>query len=371
MVTYFNKNNFWKGKKVFLTGHTGFKGSWLSLWLKNLGADVIGYSLAPSTNPSLFKLINASEGMISIEGNVHNFEDLKNVLKKHNPEIVIHMAAQSLVRYSYKSPVETYMTNVMGTVNLFEVIRQTGGVRVIVNVTSDKCYENKERSAGYTEDEPLGGYDPYSSSKGCAELITSAYRRSFFPLSEFEKHKVAIASARAGNVIGGGDWAEDRLIPDIMRGVLNKQKIKIRNPNATRPWQHVLEPLSGYLTLAEKLWENGPEYAEAWNFGPEEEEDKPVKFIVENLAKLWKDKINWETDKQEDKPHEANYLKLDCRKAKTKLQWFPMWNTGTALLKTVEWYKAFEEEKDLKAITLSQINQYEKELVTKQSCLKT
>ena len=360
MVASLNKNNFWKGKTVLLTGHTGFKGSWLSMWLKKLGANLIGYSLQPSTEPNLFELIEVSEGMISIEGNIHNFESLKNIFKKYKPEIVIHMAAQSLVSYSYKFPVETYMTNVMGTVNLFEAVRQTGGVKVIVNVTSDKCYENKERMAGYKEDEPMGGHDPYSSSKGCAELVTSAYRRSFFSSSDFSKHNTAIASARAGNVIGGGDWAEDRLIPDIVRGVLAGQKIKIRNPKSMRPWQHVLEPLSGYLTLAEKLWVDGPKYSEAWNFGPDEKEDKPVSYIVENFLKLWGDKAEWEIDKKEENRfHEANYLKLDCSKAKTKLQWIPVWKTDTALEKTAQWYKAFKEKDDLQKLTLSQINQYE------------
>ncbi len=363
MVVYLNKNNFWKGKKILLTGHTGFKGAWLSTWLKSLGANVIGYSLSPSTEPNLFELIKVSEGMTSINGNVQNLEELKNVLKKYNPEIVIHMAAQSLVRYSYKVPVETYMTNVMGTVNLFEAIRQTTGVKVVINVTSDKCYENKEREAGYKEDEPMGGYDPYSSSKGCAELVTSAYRKSFL------EQNVAVASVRAGNVIGGGDWAEDRLIPDIVRGLLSKQKLKIRNPKAIRPWQHVLEPLSGYLILAEKLWKEGHKYSEAWNFGPDEENDKSVIYMVETFLKLYGEKADWEIDKEENKPHEANYLKLDCTKAKTKLNWVPVWGIDIALEKTAEWYRVFKEKKDLEKITLSQIEQYEKELLIKQNCL--
>ena len=354
-----NKNNFWNGKKVLLTGHTGFKGAWLSTWLKNLGANVIGYSLLPSTEPNLFELIKVSEGMTSIEGNVHNLEDLKNVFKKYKPEIVIHMAAQSLVRYSYRFPVETYMTNVMGTVNLFEAVRQTDSVKVVVNITSDKCYENKERAIGYKEDDPMGGHDPYSSSKGCAELITSAYRRSFFSPNEISKDGVAVASARAGNVIGGGDWAEDRLIPDMVRGILTKQKINIRNPQSIRPWQHVLEPLSGYLTLAEKLWKEGHKYSEAWNFGPNEENDKPVIYIVETFLKLYGEKVDWVIDKEENKPHEANYLKLDCTKANTRLNWRAVWGIDVSLEKTAQWYKAFKEKKDLEKITLSQIEQYE------------
>ena len=269
---------FWKDKRVLLTGHTGFKGSWLSLWLQSMGAQVTGYALAPPSNPSLFDVAEVGKGMTSIIGDIGDLERLRAVFAEHKPEIVIHMAAQALVRYSYVEPVETYSTNVMGTVNLLEAVRGTDSVRAVVNVTSDKCYENREWVWGYRENEAMGGFDPYSNSKGCAELVTAAYRNSYFHPGQYKEHGVAIASGRAGNVIGGGDWADDRLIPDIMRAITQGKPVNIRNPHAIRPWQHVLEPLSGYLLLAQKLFEDGPAYAEGWNFGPNDEDAKPVQW---------------------------------------------------------------------------------------------
>jgi len=353
-------SGFWNNKKVFLTGHTGFKGSWLALWLQHLGATVVGYSLDAPTNPSLFEIARVAEGMTSITGDIRDLEHLQAAIAQSKPEIVIHMAAQPLVRYSYSNPVETYTTNVIGTVNVLEAVRQSDCVRVVVNVTSDKCYENKEWIWGYRENEPMGGHDPYSSSKGCAELVTSAYRSSYFAKENYAQHGVAIATARAGNVIGGGDWAQDRLIPDIMNAFMEKRSVLIRNPNAFRPWQHVLEALNGYLCLAERLWENGPDFAEAWNFGPDREDVKPVVWIVEHLANLWQEDARWELDKNEH-PHEANYLKLDCSKAKTLLKWLPKLDLSTSLLWIVEWYRGYRQNQDMRQITEAQIMRFENE----------
>ena len=352
-----NLLNTYKGKKVFITGHTGFKGGWLSLWLQALGAKVIGYALPPPTNPSLFEVARVADGMTSIEGDIRDLARLAAAMAEHQPEIVIHMAAQPLVRYSYQNPVETYSTNVMGMVNLLEAVRQAGSVKVVVNITSDKCYENKEWIWGYRENEPMGGYDPYSSSKGCAELVASAYRNSYFNPKEFDRHGVALASARAGNVIGGGDWAEDRLIPDIMRAITQGEPVHIRNPHAIRPWQHVLEPLAGYLLLAQKLWEEGPAYGEGWNFGPNDEDAKTVSWIVEHLTKAWGAGARWVLDGG-DHPHEAHYLKLDCSKAKVRLNWLPQWHLAETLSKIVEWQKKYQQGADMKAVTLEQIEVY-------------
>jgi CDP-glucose 4,6-dehydratase len=263
---------FWKGKRVLVTGHTGFKGGWLSLWLQQMDAEVCGYSLPAPTDPSLFVVAHIADGIRSVEGDIRDLEHLKRVVAEFRPEIVFHLAAQPLVRQSYRDPVETYSTNVMGTVNVLEAVRQVGGVRVVVSITSDKCYENREWCWAYRENEAMGGYDPYSSSKGCAELVTAALRNSFFHPDKFAEHGVAVASARAGNVIGGGDWAKDRLVPDMIRAFMCRETVVVRSPNAVRPWQHVLDPLSGYLRLAEKLWESGGEFAEAWNFGPAEDD---------------------------------------------------------------------------------------------------
>ena len=355
--------SFWAGKVVLLTGHTGFKGSWLSLWLQDMGAKVIGYALAAPTNPSLFEAANVAEGMVSIESDIRDFAALSAVFEKYQPEIVIHMAAQPLVRYSYANPIETYSTNVMGTVHVLEAARLTSSVRAIVNVTSDKCYENREWAWGYRENEAMGGYDPYSNSKGCAELVAAAYRSSYFNPGNFTDHRVALASARAGNVIGGGDWAEDRLIPDIMRAIMQGKPVHIRNPHAIRPWQHVLEPLSGYLLLAQKLYQEGAVYAESWNFGPSDDDAKPVQWIVESLTEAWGEGASWQLD-QGDHPHEAHYLKLDCSKAKARLNWQPRWNLDEALSKIVDWQKKYQQGANMKAVTLKQINLYLKEART-------
>ena len=349
---------FWRGKRVLLTGHTGFKGSWLSLWLQSMGAQVVGYALAPPTNPSLFEVAEVGKGMTSIIGDIRDLEHLRRVFAEHQPEIVIHMAAQALVRYSYANPVETYATNVMGTVHVLEAARLTGCVRAIVNVTSDKCYENREWVWGYRENEPMGGYDPYSNSKGCAELVVAAYRSSYFNPGNYANHGVALASARAGNVIGGGDWAEDRLIPDIMRAIVQGKPANIRNPHAIRPWQHVLEPLSGYLILAQKLYEDGAVYGEAWNFGPSDKDAKPVSWIVDSLTKTWGAGASWVLDGG-DHPHEANYLKLDCSKAKARLDWHPRWHLEDALGAIIDWHRAYHGGKDMRELTLRQIAAYE------------
>lgn len=349
--------SFWAGKVILLTGHTGFKGSWLSLWLQAMGAKVIGYALPPPTKPSLFAAANVAKGMTSIEGDIRDLSALLKVFKTYQPEIVIHMAAQSLVRYSYANPVETYSTNVMGTVHLLEAARQADSVRAIINVTSDKCYENREWVWGYRENEAMGGYDPYSNSKGCAELVTAAYRNSYFNPQNFADHGVALASVRAGNVIGGGDWAENRLIPDIMRAIVQGKAVNIRNPQAIRPWQYVLEPLSGYLMLAKKLWEDGVGYSEGWNFGPNDEDVKPVQWIVENLTKSWRKGASWVLDGS-DHPHEAHYLKLDCSKAKTRLDWHPRWSLVDALGAIIDWHRAYRDGKDMHELTVSQIQDY-------------
>ncbi len=350
-------SSFWRGKKVLITGHTGFKGSWLSLWLQSMGVNVIGYAHEPPTKPSLFEVGRIGDGMASIIGDVRDLTCLKEVFSEHRPEIVFHMAAQSLVRYSYDNPIETYATNVMGTVNLLEAVRQSGDVKVVVNVTSDKCYENREWAWGYRENEPMGGYDPYSSSKGCSELVTGAYRNSYFNRDTYKQHGVAVASARAGNVIGGGDWALDRLIPDIMRAFQVEESVKIRNPHAIRPWQHVLEPLAGYLTLAEHLYLHGATFAEGWNFGPEAKDSQSVQWIINRLATLWGDGARWELDSNPN-PHEANYLKLDCSKAMSDLTWFPRWNLEQTLNKVVTWYRGQLEGKDMREMTLAQIGEY-------------
>lgn len=340
-----------------MTGHTGFKGSWLSLWLQSMGAQVVGYALAPATNPSLFEVAEVGKGMVSIVGDIRDLEKLRAIFAEHKPEIVIHMAAQPLVRYSYIEPVETYSTNVMGTVNLLETVRSTGSVKAVVNVTSDKCYENREWVWGYRENEAMGGYDPYSSSKGCAELVAAAYRNSYFHPEKYQQHGVAIASGRAGNVIGGGDWAGDRLIPDILRAITEGKPVNIRNPHAIRPWQHVLEPLSGYLQLAQKLYEEGAAYAEGWNFGPNDEDAKPVQWIVEKLTQSWGEGASWALDGG-DHPHEAHYLKLDCSKAKARLDWHPRWHLEETLAAIIDWHRAHRDGKDMRGLSLSQIQQY-------------
>jgi CDP-glucose 4,6-dehydratase len=318
-----------------------------------MGANVIGYALKPPTQPNLFQLANVQNDITHIEGDICHFEMLKHVIANYQPEIVIHMAAQALVRHSYQHPVETYATNVMGTVHLFEAIRAENCVKVIVNVTSDKCYENKEWPWAYRENEPLGGYDPYSNSKGCAELVTQAYRSSYF-----SHHGPALASARAGNVIGGGDWAKDRLITDIFDGFINKRTVVIRNPKAIRPWQHVLEPLSGYLMLAERLYSKKEVYTEAWNFGPVDDDIKEVTWIIEKCAALWPEPTNWEVQLENNFLKESHSLKLDCSKAKLKLGWRPRWNLARSLQKTVEWFSAYARNYHMRQITLAQLDDY-------------
>jgi CDP-glucose 4,6-dehydratase len=350
------KSSFWKRKKVLITGHTGFKGSWLSIWLQSLGVDLIGFSKSIPTKPSLFEIADVQSGMISIMGNICDFEHIKQVVQEHKPEIIIHMAAQSLVRESYNNPIDTYSTNVIGTINLLESVRIAAKNRIVINVTSDKCYENLESNKSFQEDDPMGGFDPYSSSKGCAELITSAYRNSFFNIQQFYKHGIAIASVRAGNVIGGGDWSKDRLIPDVMNSLLSGHDLKIRNPDAIRPWQHVLEPLSGYLLLAEKLNKDGMKYSGAWNFGPSENDVKPVSWVIKKLSQYF-DTINYSVD-TDQKPHEDTYLRLDCSKARNFLGWIPRTNLEIAIKWTAEWYKQFEQKTDLRAFTEKQIQEF-------------
>ena len=350
--------DFWQGKRVFLTGHTGFKGSWLSLWLKSLGAQLTGYALKPPTNPGLFEVASVVNGMTSILGEIRDLKLFRESMQKSQPEIVIHMAAQPLVRQSYEAPVETYSTNVMGTVNLFEAVRAAPSVRVVVSVTTDKCYENREWVWGYRENDPLGGYDPYSSSKACAEIVSAAYRSSFFNPKDYAKHGVAVATARAGNVIGGGDWTRDRLVPDILTAFEKGIPAQIRNSHSTRPWQHVLEPLSGYLMLAENLVKEGPKYAQAWNFGPSDKDAKPVGWVATELAKRWGNSAAWNADKGEH-PHEAHYLKLDISKARAELDWKPKLQIYDALDLVIDWAKAYADGKDMHKFTLAQIENYQ------------
>jgi|SRR5882724_3962399 len=346
---------FWHGKRVFLTGHSGFKGGWLSLWLQTMGAEVHGYALSPPTETNLFTVAKISKGMASSEiGDVRDMDKFRHAMQVVRPEIIFHLAAQPLVRQSYVQPTETYAVNVMGTVHLLEAVRATPGVKAVVNVTTDKCYENREWAWGYREGEALGGHDPYSSSKACSELVTTAYRKSFLDAAG-----VALASARAGNVIGGGDWATDRLIPDFLRAMDAGEILKIRSPLSTRPWQHVLEPLSGYLMLAERLYLGGAAFAEAWNFGPHDEDARPVRWIVERLAEM-RNNVNWKCD-ETPQPHEAHYLKLDSSKAHHRLNWQPRWGLEVALLKTLEWHEAWRKVENMRAVTLAQIANYQSE----------
>ncbi len=348
---------FWRGKSVLITGHTGFKGSWLALWLQGLGARVGGYALAPPTRPSLFELAQVGAGMASVINDVRDPGALQGCIADFKPEIIIHMAAQSLVRHSYQHPMETYATNVMGTVNLLEAARSSSATRAVLVVTSDKCYENKEWLWGYRENEALGGYDPYSNSKACAELVVAAYRHSFFNPDD-GRQALSLASARAGNVIGGGDWAKDRLIADVMAAFLEEQAVRIRNPQAVRPWQHVLEPLNGYLILAEKLWTEGADYAEAWNFGPDASGTVTVAEIMQRLKQQWHGPAGWVADSA-DHPHEAACLKLDCAKARARLGWRPRLSLDETLAWIVEWYEAYRRGDDVRRLTETQINRYQ------------
>lgn len=363
-VTEMN-TSFWKDKKVFITGNTGFKGSWLMIWLLELGANVTGYSLEPPTKPSLFDLCRLRKDAITYFCDIRDINSLASALRESDPDIIFHLAAQPLVRESYVNPLETYQINVMGTANLFESVRNLNlecpfKKRVVINITTDKVYENKEWNWGYRENEMLGGYDPYSNSKACSELVTSAYRNSFFNPEKFDIHGILLASARAGNVIGGGDWAKDRLIPDSVQALLNKQFIKIRNPFSIRPWQHVLEPLSGYLLLAKTLYEQEDKgFAEAWNFGPNDEDARNVEWIVQKICTLWGENAQYTVDNDPSAVHEAKYLKLDCSKAKMDLGWKPRWTLERALESIVDWVKYYQNnEVDLKEICLRQIRDY-------------
>lgn len=343
---------FWRTKRVFLTGHTGFKGGWLSLWLQQMGATVCGVSLPPETQPNLFEIAKIDQGLDHHIADVRNIENLQRLIGRFSPDIVIHMAAQPLVRTSYEDPTRTYTTNVVGTLNVLEAARKTPSVRAIVNVTTDKVYENKGLDRGYTEADPLGGRDPYSSSKACSELVSRAYRDSFFADA-----KIGLATARGGNVIGGGDWSADRLVPDLLRSMDDGSEIEIRHPDATRPWQHVLEPLSGYLVLAEALYEEPEKFAEAWNFGPREEDVKPVRWIVEDLFRLNGQTPQWSADTG-NHPYEAKRLQLDILKAETELGWSPRWDIRKALRETLEWHRAWKTGGDMRAFSLGQINRY-------------
>lgn len=343
---------FWQGRRVFLTGHTGFKGGWLALWLQSMGARVYGYALPCPSGPAFFTESDVATGLAGHTlARVEDATALTTALQAAQPEVVLHLAAQALVREAYANPVATYATNVMGTVHLLEAVRNTPGVRAVVNVTTDKCYENREWLWGYREDEALGGYDPYSSSKACSELVTSAYRRSFLADAG-----VALASARAGNVIGGGDWATDRLIPDLLRAVDTGVTVEIRSPHATRPWQHVLEPLSGYLTLAERLYEQGAPFAAAWNFGPADDDARPVSWILEQMANMQRG-LRWRIA-DVPQPHEAHLLKLDSSKARSQLDWQPRWKLAEALRRTLQWHQAWRAQQPMRAFSLAQIHDY-------------
>ena len=346
---------FWQGKRVFLTGHTGFKGSWLSMWLFSLGAEVKGYALNPRTSPSLFNEAEVSSIINSQIGDIRDQDTLYKSMTAFNPDILIHMAAQPLVRYSYAAPIETYEVNVIGTAKVLEVARSCQNLKAIVNITTDKCYENDGRSEGYKENDPVGGFDPYSSSKGCAELVASAYSRSFL----YEKG-IGVASARAGNVIGGGDWADDRLIPDILRCFEKNESVIIRNPQATRPWQHVLEPLAGYLILAQKLYEKQRKYSESWNFGPNEKDVKSVDWILDWMILKWPNS-SWELDPNFS-PHEADFLKLDISKAKSKLGWHPVWELSKTLEKVIIWHHAWLKKEDMLSACFNEIREYTKDM---------
>ena len=345
--------NFWKGKRVFLTGHTGFKGSWLSLWLQLMGAEVKGFSLTPPTTPSLFAEANVAQQMQSEIGDIRDFSKLSESIRSFNPDVLLHLAAQPLVRLSYKEPIETYSTNVMGTVNVLEASRYASHLKAIVVITTDKCYENREWEWGYRENEPMGGHDPYSNSKGCAELVVSAYRRSFFHTND----TAAVASARAGNVIGGGDWAEDRLIPDILRAFEKQQPVIIRNPLSTRPWQHVLEPLSGYLVLAQQLYNQGKTFAEGWNFGPKDDDCQTVQWILDKMVHFWGEGAHYQIDNSEQ-PHEANFLKLDCSKAASRLKWHPQWRLEQTLEQIIQWHRAWLQGEEMQTHCLREIKEY-------------
>lgn len=345
--------SFWAARRVLVTGHTGFKGAWLVLWLRAMGAEVVGLANAVPTEPSLYGVAGVGRDIAEVSADIRDHAAVCQALAEHRPEVVIHMAAQSLVRPSFEDPVLTYETNVMGTVNLLDAVRRAGGVRAVVNVTSDKCYDNREWDWGYREYEPKGGHDPYSSSKGCAELVTDAFRRSYFAP---EPDGPRLASGRAGNVIGGGDWAPDRLLPDAMRAADAREPIRVRNPRSIRPWQHVLSPLSGYLVLVQALWQSA-EYADGWNFGPADEDARPVSWIVERVCELWGEGLEWVADPGPH-PHEARYLKLDSSRARQRLGWFPRWDLEQSLGQIVSWHRALDKGRDMREVTIGQIEAF-------------
>lgn len=351
--------NFWQDKRVFITGHTGFKGSWLCLWLQAHGAKVTGYALKPPTQPNHFDLADAGRGIVNLTGDVRDYAKLYAAMSEQRPEIVLHLAAQSVVKASYEDPRENYDVNVMGTVNVLEAVRRVGGVKSVVNVTTDKVYENREWLWGYREPDTLGGHDPYSNSKACSELVTSSFRDSFFPESAYAQHGVALGSARAGNVIGGGDWTANQLLPDVIQAFGRGEPVRLRNPGSTRPWQFVLEPLKGYLMLAERLYRDGPSFAGGWNFGPADADAKPVRWMVETIADLWGGGATWTQDEAKHQ-HEAGFLKLDSSKAHALLGWEPRLRVNTALSWVVEWYKHLSQGGDVRAKTIEQIQAYER-----------
>jgi len=352
---------FWKNRRVLITGHTGFKGSWLSLWLQQLNAHLCGISLEPTTTPNLFSLADVAQHMKNCIADVREFSQIKKIIHDFEPEIIIHMAAQPLVRYSYHNPIETYSTNVMGTAYVLEAAKTTESVKAVVNVTTDKCYENKEWMWGYRENENVGGEDPYSSSKACSELVTTAYQKSYF-----QKLKKGLASARAGNVIGGGDWSQDRLIPDIINSIIENRSVVIRNPNAIRPWQHVLEPLFGYLLLAEKLFHHPDKLSGAWNFGPFVQDAMSVEKIIKKMFSVWPEKNRgYLIEQDKENLHEAHYLKLDTTKAMNELKWKSQLDIDATIAWISTWYQAWMNKKNMREITIGQIKQYEK-LVTQE-----
>jgi CDP-glucose 4,6-dehydratase len=361
------ERDFWRDRRVLLTGHTGFKGAWLALWLQTLGARLTGFSLGVPTQPSLYELARVGDGMESIEGDIRDFHALAAALDHAHPEVVIHMAAQSLVRRSFSEPRLTYEVNVMGTVNLLDAARARDGVRAVINVTSDKCYENREWEWAYRECEPMGGHDPYSSSKGCAELLTNAFRCSFYGAEDGPR----LASARAGNVIGGGDWGEDRLVPDLMRGALEGRAIRVRHPDSVRPWQHVLNPLSGYLMLAQALWHSA-ELAGPWNFGPAEQDARPVAWLVDRMCRQWPEELPWALDRsaRTPGPQEARYLRLDSSRARIHLGWAPQWDLEEGLDATLAWYRAHGEDEDMRVLTLEQIDAFARGLGSTEHALR-
>ena len=347
-----NNIKFWSAKKVLITGHTGFKGSWLSLWLESMGAELRGVSLDAPTKPNMFEICSLVNFVDHKIADIRDFEKLCKLINEFKPDIIFHMAAQSLVRLSYYQAAETFSTNIMGTVHVLEAARRSNSVKAIVNITTDKCYENKNQNTSYSEKDPMGGNDPYSSSKACAELVSYAYRKSFL-----EKEGISLATARAGNVIGGGDWATDRLVPDVLRAVENNNTVEVRSPHAVRPWQHVLEPLYGYLLLAEKLFKDGAAYSESWNLGPLEKDTKPVGWVVDELCKLWGGDARWIMHSK-DNLYEAQHLKLDISKAKQRLKWVPKWSLNDALSKVVHWHKNYLDGSEMKAFSIQQINEY-------------